>query len=133
MFTLVFRAKADAEVNTLMNVSSEMTATEAYNANGDMMGVTLEFNGMESAADVACTERTKPFKGETQLDSICRKQTVTLSIGDATGKVVKGDYASGYNQVVVKRSENRTTTGVLSYQLTTGTGTAPQTQMIVVE
>jgi hypothetical protein len=45
---------------------------------------------------------------------------------------VKGEYAAGYNQVVVKRSEIGAATGVLSYQLTTGTNSATK-QMIVVE
>ncbi|MEZ4982953.1 MAG: hypothetical protein R2769_15490 [Saprospiraceae bacterium] len=77
--------------DTLMNVSSEMTAAEAYNANGDMMGVTLEFNGMESAADFALYQNVpNPFKGETTIGfNLPEASTVTLSISDATGKVIR--------------------------------------------
>jgi subtilisin-like proprotein convertase family protein len=137
MFSLVFRAKADAEVSSVLNVSSEMTAAEAYNANGDMMGVNLEFNGLESAADFALYQNVpNPFKGETVIGfNLPEASTVTLSISDATGKVIRvvdGDYAAGYNQVVVKRGDIGAASGVLSYTLTTGTDSATK-QMIVVE
>ncbi|MBK8878924.1 MAG: hypothetical protein IPN74_10350 [Haliscomenobacter sp.] len=58
----------------------------------------------------------------------------TLTIQDVTGRtlrVVKGQFAQGYNQVTVKASELNTT-GVLSYTLKAGDYAATK-KMIVLE
>ena len=58
----------------------------------------------------------------------------TMTIFDATGrtlKVIKGDYAKGYNEIVVEKGEINAV-GILSYRLTTSSHSATK-QMIVTE
>ncbi|MCB0583380.1 MAG: hypothetical protein KDD10_29140, partial [Phaeodactylibacter sp.] len=45
MFSLVFRAKADAQLSDLLSVNSRITKAEAYSAGGSYMGVEVAFSG----------------------------------------------------------------------------------------
>ena len=137
MFSLVFRAKADVDVSNVVSVSSEVTTAEAYNINGDLMGISLEFNGQAQTAAFSLEQNTpNPFKAETTIGfTLPEASSATITISDVTGKVVKvvkGDYAKGYNTVTLKRSDIRVSNGVLSYQLETATHSATK-QMIIIE
>ena len=101
------------------------------------MGISLEFNGKEQVADFQLEQNTpNPFKSETTIGfTLPEASSATLTITDVTGKVVKvvrGDYAKGYNTVTLKRSDIGVNTGVLSYQLESATHSATK-QMIIIE
>ena len=137
MFTLVFRAKADVEVSNIVTVSSEVTTAEAYNVDGDLMGISFEFGGTAQATTFELEQNTpNPFKSETTIGfTLPEASTATITISDVTGKVlkvVKGDYTEGYNTVTLKRSDIGAASGVLSYQLETANNSATK-QMIIIE
>jgi hypothetical protein len=137
MFSVVFRAVEDVNVSEVMNVSSSVTEAEAYNRNGDLMGVALEFNSGVVAADFDLYQNTpNPFRGETTIGfNLPEASTATLTITDVSGKVlqvVEGQFTKGYNEVTLKRSEMGAATGVLTYQLDTDSHSATK-KMIIIE
>ncbi len=137
MFSLVFRAKSDVNVMDIMTVSSELTKAEAYGIDGDLMNVALNFGGATSENEFALYQNTpNPFESETNIGfTLPEASSATITISDVAGKivkVVKGDFAKGYNTVSLKRSDIGVATGVLSYQLETPTNSATK-QMIIIE
>jgi hypothetical protein len=137
MFTVVFRARVNAQVSELMSVSSEYTVAEAYNKSGELMQVALDFSGAVVGSGFELYQNSpNPFKGETSIGfNLPEASTATLSITDVSGKVVKvmkGEFAKGYNEVTLKRSELGVSNGVLSYQLDTPTHSATK-KMIIIE
>ena len=76
-----------------------------------------------------------PFKDETVIGFTLPEATIaTLTIYDVSGRVlkqIKGDYAKGYNEESINRSE-LSGTGVLYYTLETADDSATK-KMIVVE
>jgi hypothetical protein len=136
MFTLVLKAKSEVELSKVLGVSSEYTAAEAYNASGELMGIAIEFNnGAVATAGFQLYQNTpNPFKGETTIGfNLPEASTATMTISDVTGKVlkvVKGNYAKGYNAVVLKRSELGAV-GVLTYELATPTDSGVKKMILV--
>ena len=138
LFTLVVRANADAALSSVLNVSSRYTTAEAYNKAGDLLDVALTFAGAEAAtADFALYQNTpNPFKGETVIGfNLPEAGEATITISDITGrtlKLVRGDFAKGYNEVRISTNELPAAVGVLSYKLTSAELTATK-QMIITE
>ncbi|RMF32101.1 MAG: T9SS C-terminal target domain-containing protein, partial [Bacteroidetes bacterium] len=136
VFSLVFTAKADGQLSDLLGISSRYTVAEAYNGSSELLDIALEFNGTTSDAAVfeLYQNTPNPFAGETVIGFTLPEATsATLTITDVSGrvlKVIEGDFAKGYNQVVVKRSE-LAGSGVLYYQLDTPTDTATRKMILV--
>jgi len=136
LFELVLRAKADVQLSEVVDVTSRYTVAEAYNANGQLLDVAINFNAGATATAVELMQNTpNPFKGETVIGfNLPEAASATLTITDVTGKVlrvVRGDYARGYNQVNLN-SAQLPSTGVLYYTLETGDFTATK-KMIILE
>ena len=137
LFSLVFRANADAQLSELLGISSRYTVAEAYNADNETMDVAINFsNGTVANAGFELYQNTpNPFKGETQIGfNIPEDAQVTIRIHDVTGKALKmirGDFAKGYNNVTVNAKE-LPAVGVLYYTLETADYTATK-KMIIVE
>jgi hypothetical protein len=137
LFTLVVRAKADANLSEVLSLSSRYTAAEAYNKAGEQLNVALNFTGSQPvAAGFDLKQNTpNPFAGETVIGfNLPVAGDATLTIQDVTGRtlrVVKGTYAQGFNQVTLKANELKAT-GVLYYTLESGEFTATR-KMIIVE
>jgi hypothetical protein len=136
LFELVLRAKADVQLSEVVDVTSRYTVAEAYNANGQLLDVAINFNAGATASAVELMQNTpNPFKGETVIGfHLPEAASATLTITDVTGKVlrvVRGDYARGYNQVNLN-SAQLPSTGVLYYTLETGDFTATK-KMIILE
>jgi hypothetical protein len=132
LFTLVVKANADVAVSEAFAASSAYTVAEAYNSNGELMNVNLNFSGATS--EFALYQNVpNPFKGVTVIGfTLPEAATATLKVMDVSGKVlqvVSGDYAKGYNEV---RLSNLSATGVLYYQLDTPTNSATK-KMIILE
>ena len=92
LFSLVFRASADAQLSELLSVSSRITKAEAYSTAGDYMDVEVTFSGkaVASAGFELYQNTPNPFKGETLIGfNMPADDTVTLTISDVTGKVLK--------------------------------------------
>ncbi|MBK6947739.1 MAG: T9SS type A sorting domain-containing protein [Haliscomenobacter sp.] len=141
LFTLVVKAKADvASLSEVLNLNSRITRAEAYRTGGDYLSVGLAIQPLHHLTTqplgFALNQNTpNPFSGETVIGfTLPVAGEATLTIQDVTGRtlrVVKGQFAQGYNQVTVKASELNTT-GVLSYTLKAGDYAATK-KMIVLE
>jgi hypothetical protein len=135
LFTLVLRAKADAQLSNALSLNRVVSA-EAYNSNNDQLNVALKFNGAEVATGFELKQNTpNPFNGETLINFNLPKATAaTLTISDVTGRILKSvraNYAKGMNQVILKASDLNAS-GVLYYTLEADDFTATK-KMIIVE
>lgn len=137
LFSLVFRANADAQLSELLGISSRYTKAEAYNLDDETLDVAINFNnGTVASAGFELYQNTpNPFKGETLIGfNIPEAAEVTIRIHDVTGKALKmirGDFAKGYNNVTVNAKE-LPAVGVLYYTIETADYTATK-KMIIVE
>ncbi|MDV7393956.1 hypothetical protein RZS08_21430, partial [Arthrospira platensis SPKY1] len=102
LFTLVLKANYNTTLSNELSVSSRYTTAEAYNADGELLNVQLAFGEELSAGFELYQNIPNPFTGVTRIGfRLPEPATATLTITDASGKVirvVKGDYASGYNE-----------------------------------
>uniref|UniRef100_UPI0035946A29 T9SS type A sorting domain-containing protein n=1 Tax=Haliscomenobacter sp. TaxID=2717303 RepID=UPI0035946A29 len=136
LFTLVLRAKADAQLRSALSLNRVVSA-EAYSQNNEQLGVALQFGKAEALANgFELKQNTpNPFNGETVISfNLPKASAATLTISDVTGRVLKSiraDYAKGANQVVLKASDFNAT-GVLYYTLEAEEHTATK-KMIIVE
>ena len=80
--------------------------------------------------------RPNPWDNETVISFILPEAgDATITIHDMQGRtihLVKGEYAAGYNEVRVKRSDVQGATGLLYYTLQSGKSVATR-KMVVVE
>jgi hypothetical protein len=136
LFTLVLRAKADAQLSNSLSLNRVVSA-EAYSQNNEQLNVALKFNGADVAAQgYELKQNTpNPFNAETVISfSLPKAAAATLTISDVTGRVLKSvraDYAKGFNQITLKASDLNAT-GVLYYTLEADDFTATK-KMIIVE
>jgi hypothetical protein len=136
LFTLKFTAKATGLLSELVSLSSDITATEAYNTDGELMNVNINFNSAATAAGFELNQNTpNPFNAETVIGfNLPVAGTATLKVMDVQGKVlksIKADYNKGYNQVSLNANELGAT-GVLYYQLESADNVATK-KMIILE
>jgi len=137
LFSLVFSAKADAQLSDLLSVNSEYLLAEAYSENGALLDVALSFNENVAKANgfELYQNQPNPFKGETLIGfNLPKSSNATLTVYDISGKVLKlvrGDFAKGYNQIVLN-SQELPQAGVLYYSLSTEEHNATK-KMIVIE
>ena len=136
LFTLVLRAKADAQLSNALSLNRVVSA-EAYNQNNEQLNVALKFNGAEVAAQgFELKQNTpNPFNAETVISfNLPKAAAATLTVSDVTGRVIKSvraDYAKGFNQITLKAADLNAT-GVLYYTLEADDFTATK-KMIIVE
>ncbi len=135
VFGLTFTAKQGGNLSSLLSINSRYTVAEAYNADAGLLDVALSFDGTAAVGGFELYQNTpNPFAATTTVGFHLPEATsATLTISDVQGKVVKvieGDYAKGYNQEVLKRSELGAT-GVLYYRLDTGSDSATRMMILV--
>ncbi len=135
VFTLNFTAKQAGKLSQVLSISSEFTQAEAYTTDTQLKNVGINFGGTTATADFTLYQNTpNPFKGETTIGfNLPEAATATVTVSDVSGKVIKvvrGEFAQGYNVVTMNSSE--LATGVLYYQLDTDNFTATK-KMIIVE
>ncbi len=136
LFTLVLRAKADAQLSNSLSLNRVVSA-EAYSQNNEQLNVALKFNGADVAAQgFELKQNTpNPFNAETVISfSLPKAAAATLTVSDVTGRVLKSvraDYAKGFNQITLKAGDLNAT-GVLYYTLEADEFTATK-KMIIVE
>ncbi|MCB9293581.1 MAG: T9SS type A sorting domain-containing protein [Lewinellaceae bacterium] len=137
LFSLVFRAKADAQLSELLSVNSRVTKAEAYNVDGSYMGVEVAFSGQASVAGTfeLYQNTPNPFKGETLIGfNLPSDDKVTLTVSDVTGRVLRlarMDGVKGYNNIALS-SHTLPATGVLYYTVETSEYTATR-KMVIIE
>ena len=132
LFTLNF-VGTDANAVADMDITSEVTAAEAYDADLSVLNVVLGDNA--AAAFALEQNEPNPFSTQTTVEfSLPTAGTATLTVMDVTGKMVKqitGTYAKGANSIVLTKAE-LATSGVLYYQLESGDFSATK-KMIIIE
>jgi large repetitive protein len=136
LFTLVLRAKADAQLSSALSLN-RIVAPEAYNGNNDQLDLALTFNKAAVSNGFELKQNTpNPFNGETLINFNLPKATAaTLTISDVTGRILKSvraNYAKGMNQVSLKASDLNAS-GVLYYTLEAEDFTATKKMILVRE
>jgi large repetitive protein len=136
LFTLVLRAKADAQLSSALSLN-RIVAAEAYNGNNDQLDLALTFNKTAVNNGFELKQNTpNPFNGETVINFNLPKATAaTLTISDVTGRILKSvraTYAKGLNQVTLKASDLNAS-GVLYYTLEADDFTATKKMILVSE
>ncbi|MEZ4963079.1 MAG: proprotein convertase P-domain-containing protein [Saprospiraceae bacterium] len=135
VFGLTFKANRSGRLSDLLSINSRYTVAEAYNADNQLLNVALSFNGAKVAGGFELYQNTpNPFASATTIGFYLPEATsATLTINDVQGKVVKviiNEFAKGYNQVDLKRSELNVS-GVLYYRLDTNTDSATRKMILV--
>ncbi len=137
LFTLVLRAKADAQLSDVLSLNNRVLNGEAYDAAGEQLAVNLKFDGKVAAATgfELLQNTPNPFNGETVIGfNLPKAGAATLTISDVNGRILnvnRAQFVKGYNQVILK-AEDLKATGVLYYTLEADDFTATK-KMIIVE
>ena len=135
LFTLVVEGLAETTISNVMAVNSKITSAEAYTSSNELLGVAVRFTGEVAEQGFTLYQnRPNPFRESTVIGFVLPESTAaTLTIYDVTGKVLKfieGDYAKGYNEVSVLKSQLNAT-GVLYYQLDSEIFTATRKMVVI--
>ncbi|MEZ5039325.1 MAG: T9SS type A sorting domain-containing protein [Saprospiraceae bacterium] len=137
LFTLSLYARTDARLSDVLQVSSRYTLAEAYNQDNETMEVALQFSSgvLNTQRFEVYQNMPNPFNRETVIGFYLPEASeATIAIHDVSGKalrLIRGDYAKGYNKIVLKRSD-LATYGTLFYTVTAGNHTATR-KMIIIE
>ncbi len=136
LFALTFTPNTTGLLSEMVGISSDVTAAEAYNTDGELLNVGIDFNSAATAAGFELNQNTpNPFNGATTIGfNLPEAGTATLTVMDVQGKVlksIKADYAKGANQVSLNANELGAT-GVLYYQLESADNVATK-KMIIIE
>ncbi len=129
VFSLVIEARAEGQLSDALTINSKVTKAEAYNSLDKVSNVALSFNHQAIASDefALFQNSPNPFTEATAIGfNLPDAESAKLTIYDVTGKVIhiqEGDFAKGYNEMQLKKSDI-STTGVLYYQLDTEAFTA---------
>ena len=136
LFALTFTANTTGLLSEMLAITSDVTAAEAYNTDGELLNVSIDFNSAATAAGFGLNQNTpNPFTDVTTIGfNLPAAGTATLTVMDVQGKVlraIKADYAKGYNTVSLNANELGAT-GVLYYQLEAADNVATK-KMIIIE
>ncbi len=138
VFELKFKVIGENGSFSEIKIGSEMTASEAYNENLDLLEI-KPVNGMVKVGDNAGANRfhpsqgwnlsvvPNPFTNSTQIIfELPKDETVTISIYDVTGREVwrtAGTYSAGRNSVEWEGDDgsgNRLSSGLYQVRMTAG-------------
>jgi hypothetical protein len=123
LFTLRFQALNSGKLSEILSVISDPTVAEAYNAEGEVLNLGIQFTnrGVASASEFELLEnRPNPFTDATTVVFVTPQAAeATLTIYDVTGRIVMEQIVNavaGINEVEVK---GLTAKGVLYCQVST--------------
>ncbi len=140
LFSLVFNGKSTAELSDVIGITSTVTAAEAYSKSNtssqgtsDVMDIQLTFNGVTTTDENQLLQnRPNPVTSSTVIPfQLVEGGEVTLKVIDINGKtvrVVRGDYAKGYNEINLTNLKG---SGVMYYQLETGSETLVKKMILI--
>lgn len=138
LFTLVFDAKANVSLSTVLTANSKLTPAMAVDGNGDNNEIALEFvkdNIVLTNAFSLEQNTPNPFTSTTTIGyTLPKAGKATLTIYDITGKVVRVidiDGKAGHDVVTLTKAQLNTT-GVMFYQLVSGDFSATK-KMVILE
>ncbi|HMQ90646.1 MAG TPA: T9SS type A sorting domain-containing protein, partial [Flavilitoribacter sp.] len=137
LFTLVVQAMADADLSDVLAISSRYTLAEAYDKSDELMDLGLRFNnGPATELPFELYQnKPNPFGDRTVIGfQLPEDSEVTITIHDVSGKairLIRDNYAKGYNQLTLTRRELNNATGVLYYTVTAGEHTATKKMVVM--
>ena len=140
LFTLKFVATTAGELKDKLAVTSSITEEEAYhNTTGDdveLMDVTIGFGShtVSTPIDFALYQNEpNPFSDQTVIGfDLPSAMSATVTLYDISGRVVQvieGDYAQGYNEIILKRKD-LSADGAYYYRLDAGDFTASKKMIL---
>ncbi|MBP6185302.1 MAG: T9SS type A sorting domain-containing protein [Saprospiraceae bacterium] len=140
LFTVLFRVNQAARLSDVVGINSMYLTAEGYDNTDNLYDATLRFTG-SNGQTIAGQEfalyqnRPNPFRNETLIGfELPQAGAATLTITDVSGRVlhvVEGDFARGYNEFRIQRSDVHTS-GVVYYRLTAD-GFAATRKMIIID
>ncbi len=136
LFWLSFRPKSGGKLEDALAISSRYTRAEAYDPQGDLLDVILQFERKPVSEDrfELYQNEPNPFNGQTMIGfRLPEGDFFTLRIHDASGKVLKeqrGYFEAGYNQMWIHAAD-LPTSGLLYYTLTSGTHAATRKMVVI--
>ena len=135
VFGLTFTARSSGQLSDLLQLNSRFTRAEAYNRQLELMDVALQFGHEVSTAAYELYQNTpNPFTEETVIGfRMGEAARATLTLTDISGRTVKttsGDFAKGYNEIRLKRSDLNAS-GVLYYRLETENFTSTRKMILM--
>lgn len=136
LFWLSFRAKTGGPITSALALSSRYTRAEAYDPQGDLLDVVLQFERAALSEDrfELYQNEPNPFNGQTMISfRLPEDDFFTLRIHDTNGKVLKeqrGYFEAGLNKMWVHAAD-LPSSGVLYYTLTSGTHAATRKMVVI--
>ena len=132
---LVFHAKTTCRLSEALSLNSRFIPAEAYNPDGELMDVSLQFTENEPAGRFELLQnKPNPFSDETVIGFyLPQSGSASLTITDASGKLIKrweNEFPAGYNEMRLQRQE-LPATGVLNYRLDTSFGSAIKRMILI--
>ena len=124
LFTFLFKATAHGYLHELLSINSDYTIAEAYDKKGSLLQVGLEFQADEETLEFQLDQNApNPFQTATMIGfTLPTASEAILKVMDIQGKtlkMVRGQFAKGYNQIYLD-TKVLGATGVLHYQLEAG-------------
>jgi hypothetical protein len=136
LFWISFRPKVNGNLEQALAINSAYTAAEAYDPQGDILEVLLQFEQEKVTEDrfELYQNEPNPFNGQTMIGfRLPEDDFFVMRIHDASGKVLKeqrGYFEAGYNKMWVN-SADIPSSGVLYYTLTSGTHSATRKMVVI--
>jgi hypothetical protein len=131
LFSITFKATTDVQLSEVLTINSRYTQAEAYTTQG-IEGVELTFSGQAHADYVLYQNVPNPFNGQTTIGfDLAKAGQASLTIMTIDGQTVKsitGDFAAGYNEVIIK---DLNAVGVLYYSLESGDFTTTRKMIMI--
>ena len=122
LFSLILKAHTTGQLSEHLSISSAITKAEAYDNEGNISNVKLNFISETAAGMELYQNRPNPFRDNTVISfNLTKAGKADLSILDVQGKTlkeIKGTYEKGYHEIQLNVAD-LSETGVLYYQLTT--------------
>jgi len=134
-FGVTFTATTSGQLSELLSISSDQVVAEAYNNEGELLNVALNFNAVNTATTFELFQNTpNPFDGATVIGfNLPQAGNATLKVLDIQGKILRsvtGDYNKGLNQISLN-AKDLNATGVLYYQLESAEHVATKKMIII--
>jgi len=136
LFTVTFDAGTNTKASNAIRVNSEITRAEAYGADLEDKGLTIEFrNGADAVEVFELYQNTpNPFNATTVVSyTLPRAMKAVISVYDVAGKVVLVKEVSGnkgYNEIELSKAQLNGA-GVLYYQLDAADFTATKRMVLI--